>query len=76
MFSNKTLVETALNVLVAWNDRRKPIPADLAVLKAAFPSCAHLADDELACQVIHDLGSTVFAWAEHESQPQIVKQVA
>ena len=50
--NSRELVETALRVLVAWNDGRRPAPADLDVLKEAFPSSAHLADDELACQII------------------------
>ncbi len=54
MSSRQELVETALHVLVAWIDGRKPAPADLAILKHAFPSLAHLPADELACQVIHD----------------------
>ena len=53
--SRKELVETGLRVLVAWIDGRKPAPADLNILKEALPSSANLPDDELACQVIHDL---------------------
>ena len=56
----KLLVETALRVLVAWNDGRKPVPIDLELLKTAFPSSAHLPADDLACQVIHDLSGRAF----------------
>ncbi len=59
--SKRELVETALHVLVAWNDGRNPTPANLALLRRAFPASAHLPDDELACQVIHDLSSIAFA---------------
>ena len=76
MFSNQTLVETALRVLVAWNDGRKPVPADVAMLRAAFPSSAHLPDDDLACQVIHDLSSSAFPQDGETSQPQPARQVA
>ena len=54
--SPKELVETALRVLAAWTDGRKPALADLNTLKEAFPSSAHLPADDLACQVIHGLG--------------------
>jgi len=53
-------VETALRVLAAWTDGRKPASADLTTLKQAFPSSAHLPDDDLACQVIHDLSGRAF----------------
>ena len=53
--SSKELVETALHVLVAWNDGREPAPADVDILKKAFPTWAHLPIDELCCQIIHDL---------------------
>ena len=57
----KHLVETALRVLVAWTDGRRPASStDLDILKEAFPSSAHLPDDELACQVIHDLSGIAF----------------
>ena len=36
--SPKELIETALRVLAAWTDGRKPAPADLNTLKQAFPS--------------------------------------
>ena len=36
--SPKELVETALRVLAAWTDGRKPAPADVEALKRAFPS--------------------------------------
>src|ERR1019366_1796811 len=53
--SPRELVETALRVLAAWTNGRKPASADVEALKQAFPSSAHLPDDDLACQVIHDL---------------------
>ena len=53
--SPKELVETALRILTAWTDGRKPASADLNTLKEALPSSAHRPDDDLACQVIHDL---------------------
>jgi hypothetical protein len=56
----KELVEIALRVLAAWTNGRKPASADIEALKEAFPSSAHLPDDELACQVIHDLGGRAF----------------
>jgi hypothetical protein len=56
----KHLVEMALRVLVAWTDGRRPPSTDLDILKEAFPSSAHLPDDELACQVIHDLSGIAF----------------
>src|SRR5664280_1430914 len=58
--SPKELVETALRVLAAWTDGRKPALADVEALKQAFPSSAHLPDDDLACQVIHDLSGRAF----------------
>ena len=70
--SSKELVVTALRVLVAWNDGRKPAPADVQILKKAFPTAAHLPVDELCCQVIHDLsGRTI---QESECSP-IVRQI-
>jgi hypothetical protein len=54
------LVQTALRVLVAWNQGREPAIADVEVLTRAFPSSAHLPQDELACQVIHDLSGRAF----------------
>ena len=58
--ASKELIGMALRVLVAWNHGRKPASADLTALKEAFPSSAHLANDDLACQVIHDLSVAVF----------------
>ena len=58
--SSKELVVTALHVLVAWNDRRNPAPAEIQILKEAFPSAAHLPIDELCCRVIHDLCGRTF----------------
>ena len=48
-------METALHVLVAWINGRKPAPADVDILKKAFPSSANFHIDELCCQIIHDL---------------------
>ena len=56
----KELVETALRVLVAWNDRRDPASVDVVVLRTAFSSCANMPVDDLACQVIHDLSGRAF----------------
>ena len=67
--SSKELVETALHVLVAWNDGRKPAPADIDILKNTFPSSAHLPIDELCCQVIHDLSGRAFRETEGERSP-------
>ncbi len=56
----KVLVETALHVLIAWNAGQTPAPADVEMLRGAFPSSGSLADDELACQVIHHLSDVAF----------------
>ena len=56
---SKELVERALNVLVAWTDGRKPIPADVNILRTAFPSLSHLPVDDLACYVIHHLSGRI-----------------
>ena len=75
--NSRELVETALRVLVAWNDGRRPASADLDVLKQAFPSSAHLADDELACQVIHDLSGRAFQESpEAGDAPPVSDEVA
>lgn len=76
MAPNK-LVETALRVLVAWTDGRKPALVDLDILKEAFPSSAHLPEDELACQVIHDLSGRAFREpAEADAAPPTIDEVA
>jgi hypothetical protein len=73
----RELVETALRVLAAWNGGRKPSPADLHTLKEAFPSSAHLPDDDLACQVIHDLsGRALGKPAQVETTPSVMDEVA
>jgi hypothetical protein len=73
----KELVETALRVLAAWTDGRKPALADLDVLKEAFPSSAHLPDDELACQVIQNLSGTASRKpAQVEPAPPVTDEVA
>jgi hypothetical protein len=75
--SPKELVETALRVLAAWTDGRKLAPADLNTLKQAFPSSAHLPDDDLACQVIHDLSGRAFGKpAQDETAPPVMDEVA
>ena len=62
MPTNSTLLQTALKVLVAWNDKHQPLPADVAILRNAYPTLADLTDDELACEVVQqDLGSGSFA---------------
>jgi len=66
MSSPRELVETALHVLVAWNDGRKPNPSDVEILKQAFPSSAHLDVDDLCCQIIHDLCGRTFREADRE----------
>jgi hypothetical protein len=75
--SLRELVETALRVLAAWIDGRKPAQADVEALKRAFPSSAHLPDDDLACQVIHDLNGTAFGKpARVETAPPMMDEVA
>ncbi len=76
MFSDKELVDSALRILVAWTNGRKPAPADVAVLRDAFPSCSQMADDDLACQVVHDLSGRVFPKSEQKLDSKIVKHVA
>ena len=53
--SSKELVVTALHVLAGWNDGRKPAPAEIQILKEAFPFAAHLPIDELCCRVVDEL---------------------
>jgi hypothetical protein len=60
LMSSKKLVETALNVLVAWMDGRKPVSADVKILRTAFPSLSQLHLDDLACYVIHKLSGRTF----------------
>jgi hypothetical protein len=75
--SSKELVETALRVLAAWIDGRRPAPADLSTLRNAFPSSAHLPDDDLACQVIHDLHSRAFReTTQVVTPPSVLDEVA
>ncbi|SPE35386.1 hypothetical protein SBA6_450003 [Candidatus Sulfopaludibacter sp. SbA6] len=62
----KELVETALHVLVAWNEGSEPDPGEVELLKTAFPSSAHLPIDDLACQVIHDLSGRILPETEKE----------
>jgi hypothetical protein len=43
----------------------------------AFPSSAHLLDDDLACQVIHDLSGRAFGkTAQVETAPPVMDAVA
>ena len=73
----RELVEAALRVLAAWTDGRKPATADLDTLKEAFPSAAHRPDDDLACQVIHDLSGRAFVKpAQVETAPPVMDEVA
>jgi hypothetical protein len=58
--SSKELVKTALNVLMAWMDGRKPVPADVKILRTAFPSLSQRPSDDLACYVIHNLSGRTF----------------
>ena len=75
--SPRELVETALRVLAAWIDGRKPARADVEALKRAFPSSAHLPDDDLACQVIHDLSGTALGKpAQSETASSVMDEVA
>ena len=75
--SPKELVEIALRVLAAWTNGRKPAPADVEALRRAFPSSAHLPDDDLACQVIHDLSGRAFGKpAQVETAPPVMDEVA
>ena len=66
----RELVETALHVLVAWTESSKPDPGEVEILKTAFPSSAHLPVDDLACQVIHDLGRRAFTQSELDAEPR------
>ena len=73
----RELIETALRVLAAWTDGRKPASADVEALKRAFPSSAHLLDDDLACQVIHDLsGRALREPTQVVTAPPVMDQVA
>jgi hypothetical protein len=73
----RVLVQTALRVLIAWTHGRKPAPEDVQALRTAFPSCSALEDDELACQVIHDLSEVAFPHAELPNPlPRAVDDVA
>ena len=65
----KELVETALHVLVAWNEGSKPDPGEVEILKTAFPSSAHLPVDDLACQIIHDLNGRAFQGPQSGHKP-------
>ena len=65
----KELVETALHVLVAWNEGSKPDPGEVEILNTAFPSSSHLPVDDLACQVIYDLSGRAFTESEFEAEP-------
>ena len=68
--SSRELVETALQVLAAWTHGQEPAPAEIEILRNAFPSSANLPADELACQVIHDLSSSAFRETERDRENQ------
>src|ERR1022692_164260 len=75
--SPRELVEGVLPVLAAWTEGGKPASADVEALKQAFPSSAHLPDDGLACQVIHDLSGRAFGKpAQVETAPPVMDEVA
>ncbi len=76
MFTDQTLLKTALRVLVAWSNWRQPVPADVAILRDAFPGLSDLPEDELACQVVHDINTRVFPQRPPNAQPQAVEQLA
>ena len=61
MSSHRELVETALRVLSALVNRRKPAPSEIIVLREAFPTLDDLPDDSLAIKVVQDFGSTAFS---------------
>lgn len=52
------LLRAALDVLTAWIGGMRGNAGDLELLSAAFPSWGRLADDDLACRVIHELNET------------------
>jgi len=74
--SERELVETALHVLVDWNDGRRPAPAEVDLLKQAFPSSAHLEIDGLCCQIVHDLCGRPLREQERKAHPTIIDDVA
>jgi hypothetical protein len=45
-------MQTALRVLTALTEKRKPDPADLEMLGAYAPLLASIDPDELACEVL------------------------
>jgi hypothetical protein len=45
-------IKTALRVLIAVNTRKSPNPGDVERLRSYAPDAAHLAADELACEVV------------------------
>jgi hypothetical protein len=66
-----------VDVVLAWIHGRRPALADLDILKGAFPSSANLPDDELACQVIHDLNGRICGKpSQVETAPPVMDQVA
>jgi hypothetical protein len=53
------------------------LQSDVEALKEAFPSSAHLPDDDLACQVIHNLSETASRKsAQVEPAPPVINEVA
>jgi hypothetical protein len=64
VMNSRELVETALHVLTAWTQGRKPASTDVKTLRGEFPASAGLPVDELACQVIRDLAGRAFPKSE------------
>jgi hypothetical protein len=72
----KELTETALRVLVAWNDGRKPDTVDLQVLRSVWPGADSMAVDELACQVIHTFSRKLVQEPQDAPDPALFDDVA
>jgi hypothetical protein len=53
------LVVTALRLLAALSNGRKPAAADVQLLKDEFPTVVHLPMDDLCCRVIQTLSGMV-----------------
>jgi hypothetical protein len=75
---SREFVETALRVLVSWNQGHNPMSLDVERLQIAFPDWAHLHVDELACHVIHNFSRIAFppAIADPDGYQDIQKEVA
>jgi hypothetical protein len=65
------IVATALRVLVAWTDGRKPDAADVDLLRTAVPTFVDLQPDDLARQIIHRLGSHAMRASNVNGTPPI-----